>query len=327
MTPAEQIFKRVAKRVLKPRTHLDADVWSYENVVLDSRFTARPGPYDVSFTPYMRGPHRWFSDRRVREITGCKSRQVGGTTLLANCMMYAVGEDPGPILYVTSTGDNAQSFSEREWTPRIELSPLLSSLKPDDPDDFKKKEQHFKTCTVKFTGSNSPANLMSRAIRYLFEDEIDTWPNDNDDEAPSLDIVEACTLSYGHARKITRISTPTVPTGAVWQYYLRGSQHKYHVPCPHCKTKFELLFEQLDFHRDECRDEDGIWDFDKVQRLTTLKCPKCSKHIHQRSQPQMVDAGDWIQTNMAAPADQRLRSQPRSAKRPQTPAATTKPKR
>jgi phage terminase large subunit GpA-like protein len=70
----------------------------------------------------MRGPHEWFSDPRIREITGCKSRQVGGTTLLANCMMYAVGEDPGPCLYVTSTGDNAQSFSEREWVPRIDLS-------------------------------------------------------------------------------------------------------------------------------------------------------------------------------------------------------------
>lgn len=295
---------KVLHRTLKPRTRLNTWEWSFQNVRLDGRFTARPGPYDVGFTPYMRGPHEWFSDPHIREITGCKSRQVGGTTLLANCMMYAVGEDPGPSLYVTSTGDNAQSFSEREWTPRIELSPLLSSLKPDNPDDFKKKEQHFKTCTVKFTGSNSPANLMSRAIRYLFEDEIDTWPNDNGDEAPSLDVVEACTLSYAHARKILRISTPTVLTGAVWQYFLRGSQHKYHVPCPRCDHKFEMLFEHLDFHRDECRDADhGHWDFDRVTRTTTLKCPSCHAQIEQREQPAMVQKGVWVQTNPLAPKD------------------------
>ena len=304
MTPAQELMAKVLHRTLKPRTRLNTWQWAFQNVRLDARFTARPGPYDVGFTPYMRGPHEWFSDPHVREITGCKSRQVGGTTYLANCMMYAVGEDPGPCLYVTSTGDNAQSFSEREWTPRIDLSPLLSSLKPDDPDDFKKKEQHFKSCTVKFTGSNSPANLMSRAIRYLFEDEIDTWPNDNDDEAPSLDIVEACTLSYAHARKILRVSTPTLPTGAVWQYFQRGSMHKYHVPCPHCDHRFEMLFEHLDFHRELCRDEErGTWDLDKVVHATTLKCPACEKHIDQRQQPEMVQKGEWVQTNPFAPKD------------------------
>jgi phage terminase large subunit GpA-like protein len=301
MTRADELLAQVLHRTLKPRTRLNTHEWAHKHVRLDQRFTSRPGFYDVGYTPYMRGPHEWFSDPRVTEMTGCKSRQVGGTTLLANCMMYAVGEDPGPILYVTSTGQNAQSFSEREWIPRVDLSPLLSSLKPDNPDDFKKTEQHFKTCTAKFVGSNSPANLMSRAIRYLMEDEIDTWPEDNGSEAPSIEIAEACTLSYGHAKKILRISTPTVPTGAIWQYYLRGSQHKYHVPCPHCHTKFELLFEHLNFHRDECRTAEGVWDLDKLVRVTSLTCPSCKHDIDQTDQGSMVELGEWIQTNMGAP--------------------------
>ncbi len=308
MTPTEELMMAVLGRTMKPKTRLNTHEWARKNVRLDDRFTARPGFYDVDFTPYMRGPHEWFSNPRIREITGCKSRQVAGTTWLGNCMMYAVGEDPGPCLYVTSTGDNAQSYSEREWQPRVELSPLLSSLKPDNPDDYKKKEQHFKTCTMKLTGSNSPANLMSRAIRYLFEDEIDTWPSDNGAEAPSIEIVEACTLSYRHARKILRVSTPTVPTGAIWTYFLRGSQHKYHVKCPHCRgdnkgKRFELKFEMLNFHRDECRDKDGVWDLDKVRRVTTLKCPNCKHDIDQMDQPVMVKAGIWEQTNFNAPSD------------------------
>ncbi len=301
MTQAEELMAKVLHRTFKPKTPLNTHQWAKQHVRLDQRFTARPGFYDVGFTPYMRGPHEWFSDPHVTEMTGCKSRQVGGTTLLANCMMYAVGEDPGPILYVTSTGANAQSFSEREWIPRVDLSPLLSELKPDNLDDFKKTEQHFKTCTAKFVGSNSPANLMSRAIRYLFEDEVDTWPEDNGAEAPSIEIAEACTLSYGHTKKITRISTPTVPTGTVWVYYLRGSQHKYHVPCPHCETKFELQFEQLNFHRPECRTEDGVWDLDKVVKLVTLTCPSCKHDIDSSEQPMMVERGEWVQTNFAAP--------------------------
>jgi phage terminase large subunit GpA-like protein len=301
MTRAEELLAKVLHRTLKPKTRLNTWQWSAQHVRLDQRFTARPGFYDVNYTAYMRGPHEWFSDPHITEITGCKSRQVGGTTYLANCMMYAVGEDPGPMLYVTSTGMNAQSFSEREWIPRVDASPLISSLKPDDDDDFKKTEQHFKTCTAKFVGSNSPANLMSRAIRYLFEDEIDTWPVDNGAEAPSHEIAEACTLSYGHTKKILRISTPTVETGAIWQFYLRGSQHKYHVPCPHCDHRFELKFEMLNFHRDKCRREDGIWDLDLLVKSVTLKCPNCEKHIDQRQQSRMVEQGDWVQTNPHAP--------------------------
>jgi phage terminase large subunit GpA-like protein len=300
---AEDLLLKVLARAFKPRTQLNTHQWAKEHVRLDQRFTSRPGPYNVDYTPYMRGPHEWFSDPNITEISGCKSRQVGGTTFLANCMMYAVGEDPGPILYVTSTLGNAQAFSEREWLPRIDLSETLSALKPDNKDDFKKTEQHFKTCTAKLTGSNSPSNLMSRPVRYLFEDEVDTWPQDNGEEAPSMEIVEACTLSYAHAKKILRISTPTVPTGAIWTCYKRGSQHKYHVPCPHCDHKFELLFEHLEFHRDECKDSRGIWNLDKVAEKATLKCPnhECGKSIRQNQQGEMVSKGIWIQTNPDSP--------------------------
>lgn len=297
----EALMRKVRKEVFKPRTRLNTHEWARKHVRLDQRFTARPGYYDVDYTAYMRGPHEWFSDPHVEEITGAKSRQVGGTTYLGNCMMYAVGEDPGPMLYVTSTLAKAQSFSEREWFPRVELSPTLVELKPDNDDNFKKMVQHFKSCTCELTGSNSPANLMSRPIRYLFEDEIDTWPEDNGAEAPSIEIAEASTISYAHTRKILRISTPTVPTGAIWKFFLRGTQHKYYVPCPHCDHQFELLFEQLNFHRDKCRDEKGNWDLDKVRDLTTLACPSCKADISQQDQPGMVLKGSWLQTNKAAP--------------------------
>lgn len=299
----KKLLRKVFKRAFKPRTRLNTHEWCRKNVRLDQRFTARPGYFDVDFTPYMRGPHEWFSDPYVEEITGAKSRQVGGTTYLANCMMYAVGEDPGPALYVTSTIAKAQSFSEREWQTRVDLSPTLVDLKPDDPDDFKKLIQHFKTCTTELTGSNSPANLMSRPIRYLFEDEIDTWPEEQGSEAPAINIAEASTISYAHARKILRISTPTVPTGAIWQNFLRGTQHKYHVPCPHCRQSFELKFEQLNFHEAECKNERGEWDLDKVRDVASLTCPMpdCGGDISQHDQAMMVAQGAWVQTNPGAP--------------------------
>jgi phage terminase large subunit GpA-like protein len=300
---AEFLMKKVRQRAFKPRTRLNTWQWAGKHVYLDERFTARPGLFDVNFTPYMKGPHEWFSDPHVEEISFAKSRQVAGTTFLGNCLSYAIGEDPGPALYVTATLDKARSYSEREWKPRVELSPILKELKPDNKDDFKKIAQHFKSCSIEFTGSNSPANLMSRPVRYLFEDEIDTWPKDNGEEAPSINIAEASTISYAHSRKILRVSTPTVPTGAIWTFFQKGTQHKYHVPCPHCGQKFELLFEQLNFHRELNRSETGVWDLDGVRDTASLTCPNavCKADISMRDQPYMVLKGEWVQTNPNAP--------------------------
>jgi phage terminase large subunit GpA-like protein len=299
-TKAADLLRECTKLAFKPRTRLNTHEWAKENVRLDARFTHRPGWYDVDFTPYMRGPHEWFSDPYVMEITGAKCRQIGGTTWLANCMSYGVVEDPGPGMYVTSTSNNAQSFSEREWLPRLDLCPAMAELMPDNRDGIKVLEQHFKTCTMRFAGSNSPANLMSRPIRYLYADEVDTWPQGNDDDAPALETAEACTLSYGSAKKILRVSTPTIPTGAIWQKFLAGTQHKYFVPCPACDQRTELLFDQLNFHRDVCRDASGHWNLDVLRETTTWVCPHCKVEQAQNMQSSMVLQGEWRQTNPKA---------------------------
>lgn len=313
MTPtlrALAMFAAVAVATLKPRTRLNTWQWSEIHVYLDARFTHRPGLFEASFTPYIKLLHEWFSDPYVTEITFEKPRQVAGTTFLANCMMYVVGENPGPVLYVTSTQANAQSFAEREWLPRVELCDLLRSLKPDDDDDYKKTEQHFKSCTVKFAGAQSVNNLMSRPIQYLFEDEVDTWPEDNGAEAPSMEIAEACTISYGHAKKIVRVSTPTVPTGAIHKAAEQGSKHRLLVLSPFAPTKprFELKFELLNLHKEKNKDDKtGRWNLDRVRASVTLTCPHTNKEIPMSMRSGMIEEAcenniGWVATNPDAPS-------------------------
>lgn len=253
----------------------------------------------------MRQPHQWFSDPEVTQITGAKSVQVGGTTWLADCVMYAIAEDPGPMMYVTSTAENGKSWVERELQPRVEDCAAVRELKPDDEDDYKKMEMHFKSCTLRIVGSNSPANLASRPIRYLFCDEVDKWPADTGSEASAFDLARARTTRYEHIRKVLVISTPTVDTGCVWKEFLRGSRHKYHVPCPHCNRAFELKF--------DCTKDGGVripaharnkstgeWDLDIVERDTVYICPGGCV-ITQDEAPAMIRQGAWVQTNMSAP--------------------------
>lgn len=285
-----------------PRERPSALAWAEQNIILDRRFSPRPGRYDVSYTPYLAGPHEWFSDPKVRQITLCKAAQLGGTTWLANCIMYAIAEDPGPILYVTSTLDNAKSWSERELIPRLKSCDAIRPMMPSDSDDFRKSEMHFQTCSLKLVGSNSEGNLASRPIRYLFCDEVDKWPDQSTREAPSIDLAKARTNFYRQICKQVLTSTPTIETGAIWKEYLLGSQHKNHIPCPHCGHEQPLVFEQIKWPS-TLKDLLGAWDLDGVAREAWYECSSCAGKWEQSQQHDLIRRGRWIATNPKAPAD------------------------
>jgi phage terminase large subunit GpA-like protein len=285
-----------------PRVRPSALEWAQQNIILDRRFSPRPGRYDVTYTPYLAQLHEWFSDPKIREVTLVKGAQLGGTTWLANCIMWAIAEEPGPVLYVTSTQDNAKSWSERELLPRLKACEALKPFLPVDEDDFRKVEMHFTTCTLRLVGSNSEANLASRPTRYLFCDEVEKWPDQSTREAPALDLAKARTNFYRAISKIVITSTPTVETGAIWKEYLLGSQHRFEIPCPHCGHHQPLVFEQIKWPQ-ELKDLLGAWDLDAVARSAWYECDTCKGAWPQAQQHELVRRGVWRATNPKAPAD------------------------
>ena len=301
MTMLETLEKD-RQALFAPRSRPNPLQWAEREIVIDPRFSPRPGRFSCDFTPYLRQLHLWFGDRGVRQLTFVKSAQIGGTTLMANLIQYAVAEDPGPILYVTSTADNAKSWSERELIPRMKSCGAIRELMPDDPDQFKKTEMAFKNCTVKLVGSMSASQLASRPIRYLFADETDKWPDASATEAPSLELAMARTNFYRSICKRVLASTPTVETGAIWSQFLQGSQHRYHLECPACGHWQHLRFEQITWSPD-LRGMDGQWDLDAVSESAVYLCEECGDPWAQDHQREMVSSGRWIAGNLNAPSD------------------------
>jgi len=302
MSPALQKIEFDLASMWEPRERPDPLTWAEREIVIDPRFSPRPGRFNCDFTPYLRQLHLWFGDRSIRQITFVKSAQIGGTTLLANLIQYAIAEDPGPILYVTSTADNAKSWSERELMPRIRSCAALRPLLPDDPDLLKKTEMAFNSCTVALRGSNSVNQLASRAIRYLFADETDKWPDASATEAPALELAMARTNFYRSICKRVLVSTPTVATGAIYSQFTAGSQHRYHVECPECGKWQHLRFEQVKWS-DDLRGQEGAWDLDGVADSAVYQCEECGGLWSQEMQRRLVAGGRWIQGNLTAPRD------------------------
>jgi len=291
----------------KPRKRPQPLEWAERHITLDSRFSPRPGRFSCDFTPYLKKLHEWYGDETIRQISLVKSAQIGGTTLLANLIQYSIAEDPGPMLYVTSTGENAKSWSERELIPRMRACPALRDLFPDDPDQFKKTEMQFKTCTLKLIGSNSQSNLASRPVRFLFCDEVDKWPDSTATEAPALELAMARTIQYRNISKVILASTPTVETGAIYTQFLAGSQHRLHVACPDCGFSQWLKFEQVRWSPD-LHGETG-WDLDGVRESACYQCEECGVLWGQdRKRELIVEAADsnrWLAGNPNAPHDHR----------------------
>jgi phage terminase large subunit GpA-like protein len=275
--------------------------WCRSNIWLDGRFTDREGYYDPTFNPYIIPLHEWFGDASVRSIVVPKGAQLGLTTWLANCMQWAICEEPGPILYVTSTADNAKSWSEREWFRRIESCRPLKKLVPEDRDALRKMEQNFLTCDVKLVGAQSENNLASRPVRYLFADECDKWP------AGFLGQAEARTVSYRRQGqdKIAKISTTTDEHGPIWTSWLNSTMHEVNIVCPECDVaQVPDFFTHIKWPAAH-RDARGAWDVDAVRRTAHGQCQQCGAVWPQDSQRALVATAHAVQTNMTASAADR----------------------
>ena len=60
-----------------------------------------------------------FTEPAVKKIAVVASSQVGKTEALINMLGYVIDIDPGPVMWVTPTNDNAEDFSKRRIAPAI----------------------------------------------------------------------------------------------------------------------------------------------------------------------------------------------------------------
>ncbi len=299
---AREVIERTARRAVKPRLLEPVWKWAERTVKLSVRTTVSPGRYDSGWIAYTRGWQEAFSNPRVRELVICAAAQSGKTESILNCLRYAIAEDPGPALWIMPAESLARSFSETRLQPSLRDCQPCAEQIPANADLFKLLEMHFADCTLNLCGANSPAQLSSRPVRYLFADEIDKFPQASNKEAGALELARVRTASFWNA-KIVLTSTPTVESGQVWQNYLAGSQHQYFVKCPHCSHAQPLVFSQIKWPDNETTKTGEAWNLDAVEAAASYECAACANRIPQLHKAGMIRGGEWRATNARAPAD------------------------
>ena len=101
--------------------------------------------------------------------------QMSKTQLSLCLLSYVIAETAGPCLYVMPTLSMAETFSKDRLAPALRDTPILRGRVADPKSRDSGNtilHRRFNGGSVSIVGSNSPAGLASRAIRYLWLDEV-----------------------------------------------------------------------------------------------------------------------------------------------------------
>ena len=271
-----------ALKVLRPPERLTVTQWADKYRILSELDSASPGHWRTSRTPYLKKIMDAFNDISIREITFCAGAQLGKTAAEQNMIGYAIAQNPGPMMIVYPTEKLAKFTSEKRLKPMFELTETLQHF---DKLNSKDLELNFGNMYIALVGANSPSDLSSRPVKYIFFDEIDKFPAWSGAEASPEELAKERTKTF-YDHKIVRVSTPTLKTGYIWQGWENAElQYQYYVPCPECGEMQVLEFKQIKWPEDA--------DHSEVRESAWYECPHCKAQIDNHQKPQMLRDGEW----------------------------------
>lgn len=289
-------FPLALRRALKPPERLTVSQWADKNRILDL-ISSKSGPWKTDFTPYTRGPMDAFTDKEIERIILVWGAQSAKTECLNNMIGYVIDQDPGPAAVVYPEEGTGKFSSNKRLQPMI-----LSTKSIAHKFNIRSKELEldFTDMFIAILSANSPKQMSSRPVRYLFRDEIDKYEKWAGDEAGPLKLTEERTKAFPHNKKIVDASTPVTKNKNIWPAYLSADvRYKYQVPCPHCKTMQPFVFRPANKGEaggvkwpEEIKNDPKL-----VEDVAYYECAHCRGKITEGHKQAMLRLGEWKAEN------------------------------
>lgn len=234
----------------KPPEEITVDEWADRYRILPQETSAEAGQWRTERTPYLKEPMQAFTDPKVRRIVMVAASQVGKTELELNVMGYIMDQDPGTIIFVHPSLDEARKFSRLRIAPMIRESKVLKKKVQEIGGREKTAnvlQKSFPGGMLILVGSNSPGALASVPARYVIGDERDRWSTSAGEEGDPWELAQARQRSFYNAKSV-EVSTPTIRGRSnIEESYFLGSQERWHHKCPHCGEYAEITFNRIRF--------------------------------------------------------------------------------
>ena len=236
-------------------------------------YSPLPGPFRSENSPWIREVMEAIVDPKIRLVSIIAAVQSSKTTSPELTLCYIIANLPGPCLWLDQTDEDAKDESESRLQKLFESCEPVKKL-------FPKNKNKQRNCTIHFSngmtlwllGAYNKTNLQRRSIRWLFGDETWRWPVGHMAEA------EARTTAFGWLGKCVFMSQGGEENDDTHRKFETTDMREWHYKCPKCGKYIPYKWENIEWD-DDCKDENGEYDFSKINHSTALKCPECGEYF------------------------------------------------
>lgn len=304
----------VFAEAIKPDPELTIDQWADEHRVLAPESSAEPGPWRTDRVPHTREIMQALSPSDpTTEVTFVAGTQVAKTETGNNFIGFVMDVAGGAAMMVYPTSNTGKRSSKTRLAKMIDSTPRLRAKVSDKARDKSNSAtlKEFPGGVLAIAGANSAAELKSMPVRFLFEDEVDEYPENVDGQGPADALAEKRTDTYRLKKKIFRTSTPTeLASSKIWKHWKRSDMRRRYLPCPHCADELVLRWDGFRWETrkvwEVVRADDGVVTqvpegtegavLRDTGELVSVwyECEHCEGRIEERHKAVMLSAGRWI---------------------------------
>ena len=254
--PGENTVRFMERLMLgfMPPEDLTVSEWAEKYRRLSPESSAEGGAWRTDRTPYLRDIMDAFSNPKVRHIVLVAASQVGKSEMENNVLGYIIDVDPGSVLFIHPTIDDAKDYSKMRIAPMIRDCPTLRRKVADPKQRDSKntiRQKSYPGGILTLCGSSEAHALASKPIRYILGDERDRWATSAGTEGDPWSLAKRRQTTFYNAKAV-EVSTPTIKgTSVIDRAYSECSQARWVSQCPHCGEFHEIKWADIRFEYDE----------------------------------------------------------------------------
>lgn len=222
-----------------------------------------------------------MTDPKIRNIVLASASQSGKSECELNFIGYIIDNDPGTIVYVQPSLEDARKFSKLRVSPMIRDCANLRRKVHDkkagkyDKNSNTMLQKSFPGGMLIMCGSNSASALSSTPARYIIGDERDRWAQSAGAEGDPWELAKARQRTFYNSKSI-EVSTPTIlGRSNIESSYQQGTQEKWCYKCPSCGVYSNIVFSDIKFDPESYYvGKKKLW---KINGPVEWRCPKCGE--------------------------------------------------
>ena len=287
-----KLLRDILKDAWTPADRREPWRWC-EDHIKSIPYSPLPGAFRSENSPWIREVMEAIVDPKIRLVSIIAAVQSSKTTSPELTLCYIIANLPGPCLWLDQTDEDAKDESESRLQKLFESCEPVKKL-------FPKNKNKQRNCTIHFSngmtlwllGAYNKTNLQRRSIRWLFGDETWRWPVGHMAEA------EARTTAFGWLGKCVFMSQGGEENDDTHRKFETTDMREWHYKCPKCGKYIPYKWENVEWD-DDCKDENGEYDFSKINHSTALKCPECGEYFEDSDRMRRIlnKGGKFIALN------------------------------